>query len=685
LLKKEFTSFDVAATVRELKEQILGSHVNNVYQLDQKTLMLKLHKIDHPPFQLILKAGTHLHLTAYSLTKPLRPTAFCMALRAYLRNARLVDIEQYEFERVVILSLKTSEGILRMVLEFFGDGNVILIGHDNKIVQALTYKRMRDRNILRGEDFRFAPSGGKNPLRVSLEEFSAGLKGLGNVEVVRALARLLGIGGEYSEEALIRAGIEKTRSCEGLSLVEVAATYGTLHGLLSQVTTGALEPCIVLGEDGGLIDVVPFKLKLYERGGVQFQNYKSFNEALDEFYSRVSAVEEATAGIEVERAKSEAKRLKRMIAEQEKLLTAGEAKAELERRSGDTVYTHIAELQALFDELLTGKQSSKDLRTVVARFRAEKQKGLIPGTVFESIDNRGLAVTVNIDGLRFELQPHKTLFENASDFYERAKQTRQKMKGAKNALEESCRQLAGVEAKIRDSEALEHGKPAEALKELARRKIKPKKWFEKFRWFDSSDGFLVVAGKDAVTNEVLIKNHSSDGDVVFHADIVGAPFVVVKTEKKEPGQQCLGEAAEFAAAFSRAWRESFASVDVYWVKPNQLSKGGPTGESVGHGAFVVRGQRNWMRAIKLELAIGIIVDSNGVLQFIGGPVGAVKAKTEASVKIVPGDLPGKELSKLVLKILASKVPKEMQAKIVKTSIEELREYIPFNKGRISQN
>jgi len=685
LLKKEFTSFDVAATVRELREHILGSHVNNVYQLDPKTLTLKLHKVDHPPFQLVLKAGRRLHLTAYSLEKPPRPTAFCMALRGYLRNARLVSVEQYEFERVVILSLKTSGGVLRMVLEFFGNGNVILVGEDNKILQALTYKRMRDRNILRGEAFQFAPSGGKNPLRISLEELSGGLKASGNVEVIRALARLLGIGGEYSEEALVRASIEKTRSCDGLSLDEVAAIYGSLQGLLQQVTTGTLEPCVVLGEDGGLVDVVPFKLRLYEREDVQLQSYKSFNEALDEFYTRVSAVEEATAGIEVDKLKNEAERLKRMIAEQEKLLTEGEAKTELDKRTGDTVYAHIRELQALFDELLTGRQSGEDLKAVVARVCAEKQKGLMPSAIFESIDNRGLTVTVSVDGLRFELHPHKTLFENASEFYERAKQTKQKMKGARNALEDSCKQLASVEAKIRDAEALEHGKPAEALEELTRRKIKPKKWFEKFRWFVSSDGFLVVAGKDAVTNEVLVKNHSSDGDVVFHADIVGAPFVVVKTETKEPNQQCLSEAAEFAAAFSRAWREGFGSVDVYWVKPEQLSKGGPSGESVGHGAFVVRGQRNWMRGVKLELAVGILVDANDALQFVGGPIGAVKAKTEAYVKIVPGDLPGKELLKLVLKVLASKIPRKLQEKIVKASIEELREYIPFNKGGISHD
>jgi predicted ribosome quality control (RQC) complex YloA/Tae2 family protein len=430
---------------------------------------------------------------------------------------------------------------------------------------------------------------------------------------------------------------------------------------------------------------VPFKLRQYERAGIQLQSHDSFNEALDEFYTRISAVEEAPAGIEVDNLKNEAERLKRMIAEQEKLLVEGEGKAELDRRIGDTVYAHIGELHTLFDKLLTSRQSGKDLKAVVDQIYAEKQKSLTPNAIFEFLDNRGLTVSVSVDGLRFGLHLHRTLFDNASEYYERAKQTKQKMKGARNALEDSHKQLASVEAKIREAEALEHSKPAEVLDELARRKIKPKKWFEKFRWFVSSDGFLVVAGKDAVTNEVLIKKHSNDNDVVFHADIVGAPFVVVKTETKEPSKQCLSEAGEFAAAFSRAWREGFGSVDVYWVKPEQLSKGGPSGESVGHGAFVVRGQRIWMRGVKLELAVGIVVDANGAIQFVGGPIGAVKAKTEAYLTIVPGDLSGKELLKLILKVLASKAPKELREKISKASIEELRDYIPFTKGRISED
>ena len=70
------------------------------------------------------------------------------------------------------------------------------------------------------------------------------------------------------------------------------------------------------------------------------------------------------------------------------------------------------------------------------------------------------------------------------------------------------------------------------MEALAKRKVETenKEWYEKFRWFTSSDGFLVVAGKDTVSNEVLVKKYATQEDAVFHAEISGAPFVVVKAE-----------------------------------------------------------------------------------------------------------------------------------------------------------
>jgi predicted ribosome quality control (RQC) complex YloA/Tae2 family protein len=681
LHKKEFTSFDVTAVVRELKETILDSRVSNVYQLDSKTLLLKLHKPEKPVFGLVLESARRLHLTSYMVEKPLVPPAFCMALRRYLRNGWLTDIEQYEFERVVVFSFKTKAGELRLVLELFGEGNIILVDEKGEILHALAYKRMRDRNILRGEAFVFAPPSGKNPFKVSEEEFREELRNFGDVEVVRALARFLSIGGVHAEEVLFRAGVDKTKPCNALSESDVDAIFDSLQGLLSQVLSGKLEPCVVLDEAGGFVDVVPFKLRRYE--GFKHQPYSSFNEALDEFYVRVAAVERASAGLQVEELTRETGRLKRIIESQEKALAEAKAETVKNRNIGDAIYAHTGELQALLDRFLAAKKSGKEWNTIVSGVLAEKRSGLKPSVFFESFDAKGLVVNVCVDGLRFGLGLREGLFDSAGRFYERSKRAKQKLEGAKAALEESRKKLVEVEAKIKKAETLEHVKPAEAAEELVKRKIKRKEWFEKFRWFVSSDAFLVVAGKDAVSNEVLIKKHAEKDDVVFHADIVGAPFVVVKTEGKEPSEQCLREAGEFAAAFSRGWREDFASVDVYWVKPDQLSKGGPSGEFVPRGGFVVSGKRNWMREVPLRVGIGVAVnEEEGWIRIGGGPVDAVKAKTNAYVVVMPGDLAGKELFKRVLGGLAVKMSKELRGMVAKASVEAVREFIPYGKGKI---
>ena len=676
--KKEFTSVDASAVVHELKEALADSRVNNVYQLDAKTLILKLHKTDAPPLRLVMEAGRRLHLTAYVLEKPLVPPAFCMALRKHLRGAWLASVEQYEFERIVIFHFKTKTGMLQLILELFGEGNIILTGEKGEILQALIFKRMRDRNILRNEVFRFPPSSGKNPFKVTKEELENALKTLGDVEVVRATARSLGVGGVYAEEILLRADVEKTKHCNALTNAEASAIFDCLQSLLLTLSSFTVEPHIVLAEDGGFVDAVPFRLKRYEAFTVQA--YSSFNEALDEFYVRATAAEKAVASSGVDGLQREAERLKRVIAEQEQALREAESKVERDKCIGDVIYAHSSELQALLDKFSAAKIAGKDWNAVSAEVLAAEHSGRTPEAFVESFDARNLAVNVCIDNLQFSVNLRRTLFENAAEFYERGKKAKQKAAGALAALEESRRKLAEIEQNIREAEALQQTKPAEVMKELVKRKVESKQWYEKFRWFTSSDGFLVVAGKDAVSNEVLVKKYAAADDVVFHADITGAPFVVVKTEGEEPTEQALREAGEVAAAFSRAWREGFGSADVYWIKPSQLSKSGPSGEYVPHGAFAVNGKRNWMRNVPLKLAVGVV--ENDAVKFVGGPVEAVKAKAKTYVILEPGDAAGKELLKQVLRALMVKLPKEQREKVGKASIEQVREFVPYTKGRV---
>ena len=683
MLKKEFTSFDVAAVVRELRETILDCRVTNVYQLDGKTLTLKLHKPDNPPLFVILEAGRRLHLTAYLMEKPLVPPAFCMALRKHLRSSILANVEQHEFERVVILTFKMKTGSVKLVLELFGDGNIILVDGQEKIQQALSFKRMRDRNIIRGESFLFAPSSGKNPLKMNEEEFRENLLTSDYVEIVRALARIFGIGGVYAEEVLLRAGVDKKKSFKTLEDGEIKRIFEELQSVLSQVITGSLEPRIVLDHSNIFVEVTPIKLKRYD--DFKFKCFSSFNEALDEFYTGITAVEKTKSSTETDVLKREAERLERIVESQKKVLAEAEDRIAHEKRVGDLIYAHSGELQILLDRFTLAKEKGTKLSSVVSEVFAEKRAGLNPSIFFRSFDSETLLVSVVVDGCEFRLDMNKTLYENAAEFYERGKRTRQKAEGARTALEDSQRKLSEVRARISEAEKIEHVEPSEVMEELAKHKVERKEWFRKFHWFTSSDGSLVLGGKDATTNEILVKKYTKSSDVVFHSDVIGAPFVVVKTEGKEPSEQVLREAADFAAAFSRAWRENFGSVDVYWVKPEQLSKTGPSGEYVSHGGFAVTGKRNWMRNTPLRTAIGVIIGENGEIAFTGGPIDAVKAKTNSYAIIVPSEEKGKELFRNVFGALSRRLPKEYREKILKMSGEVIREFIPYGKGKVLES
>jgi len=665
LPKKDFTSFDLHAIVSELKGQLIDSRVNNVYQLDSKTLLLKLHKSNEQPMRLVLEAGRRLHLTAYSLEKPQEPPPFAMALRKYLPGAWMTSLEQYEFERVAVFSVNTRTGMMKLILELFGEGNIILTDGQGEILQALFFKRMRDRNIVRGEIYQNPPSFGKNPFKVTKEELAAGLKSAGDTEAVRAIARSLGLGGVYAEELLLRSNIEKTAPCSSLTITEIESIFTALQELLDCASNTKLAPNIVLDESGGFVDVVPFKLKRY--AAFKQQEYGTFSEAIDEFYVRVTAAEKAVARIDVTQIKREADRLRRMISEQDQAMNEDEEKMAHDKRVGDAIYANFNDLQILLERLSATWREGRDLTAAVSSVVADKKGGRKPETHFVSFDFKNLAVEVCAENLTFALSLRKTLYENAAEYYDRGKKAKQKMQGVSSALEESKSKLAGLEKRLGEVEVLRSAAPAEALEELAQRKVEAKEWFEKFRWF---------------SNEVLIKKYADPSDLVFHAEIVGAPFVVIKTSGKEPGPQTLKEAGEFAASLSRAWRENMGSVDVYWVKPEQLTKSGPSGEFVPHGAFAVTGKRNWMRGTQLLLAIGAVEVEDEVI-FVGGPVDAVKAKTPTFLVIVPGDLSGKEILKQILRTLTLKLSKELQKKIVKASIESIREFVPYAKGRIA--
>jgi predicted ribosome quality control (RQC) complex YloA/Tae2 family protein len=233
--------------------------------------------------------------------------------------------------------------------------------------------------------------------------------------------------------------------------------------------------------------------------------------------------------------------------------------------------------------------------------------------------------------MKIKLDVTKSLEKNAETYFEKAKKARKKLEGAREALEKSFQRLKTEE---------------KAAKKQVKEKPKAKKeWYEKFRWFHSSEGFLVIGGKDATSNEIVVKKHAEKGDLIFHTEMAGSPFFIVKTEGQIPTDATIAETAQATASYSRAWKTGLASVEVFFVSPEQVTKEARAGEFVARGAFMVYGKKNTLTA-ECRLAIGLKDN-----KIIGGPVDSIQAQTKNFVIINQGNQKASDTAKKIKKKL----------------------------------
>jgi len=239
--------------------------------------------------------------------------------------------------------------------------------------------------------------------------------------------------------------------------------------------------------------------------------------------------------------------------------------------------------------------------------------------------------------MRIEVDYRESVQENAARYYEKSKKQREKAKGAARAAEDTKKKLKRLDKEIeKEEEKAEKEKPGVRVK-------REKKWFERFRWFKTSGGLLVLAGRDAKQNELLVSRHLEPGDLFFHAEVHGAPATVLK-EGQSAGDADKREAAQFAGSYSSAWKLGSATVDVYAVLPEQVSKRAESGEHVGKGGFIIRGEREWFKSTSLGLLVGV---RNGVVRaapLLRGPKGF-----SSFAEVLPGNVSKGDAAKMVLK------------------------------------
>lgn len=200
-----------------------------------------------------------------------------------------------------------------------------------------------------------------------------------------------------------------------------------------------------------------------------------------------------------------------------------------------------------------------------------------------------------------------------------------------------------------------------------------KEWYQKFRWFVTSEGKLAIGGRDAQSNTILVKKHVGPGDVVYHADLFGSPFFVLKEGEKQTAAEVrqLGQAT---ASFSSAWKTGLAAADAYWVNPDQVSGSAPSGEYLSRGSFSIRGKKNFVTKNAVELAIGL--DAAG--RVVSGPEEALMKQSRAYLVIVPSREKSSDTAKKVL----FELKKVYGESLGPVNVDDIMRALPTGGGKI---
>ncbi|KKG17380.1 ribosome rescue protein RqcH [Methanosarcina mazei] len=669
-MKQDMSSADVAAVVAELSagpRSIIDAKIGKIYQPASEEIRINLYVFHQGRDNLVIEAGKRLHMTKHIRPSPTLPQAFPMLLRKYLMGGRIVSVEQHDFDRIVKIGIERAGVRSTLIVELFARGNVLIVDSENKIILPMNPVTLKDRRLRSGEIYEL-PEAQLSPIEAKVSDLMDAFS-KSTADIVRTIATRFNLGGVLAEEACARAGINKSRPAKEATVEDAEKLREALQDLFSPLfrardaartegepeggaeiedrpgaETGPLIPGLrpqhIKQEINGKMetfDVVPFDLNRYSEYEKEY--FDSFNTALDEFFGK-KALEQVAEVKEAEKKEKTLGVFERRLMQQEESLAKFEKEIEKNNALAETVYANYQIIEELFS-VLNGARAKGYSWDEIRSILKQAKKTVPAAQTITNIDQKTGTVTVNLDGKSINLDIRKTVPQNAQEYYEKVKKFTKKKDGAIRAIEDTKKAMEKKAAT----------KSAKAGRKLqASRK---KHWYDRFRWFVSSDGFLVVGGRDADTNEEIFKKYMEKRDIVFHTQTPGAPLTVVKTGGKEVPDSTLQEVSQFAVSYSSLWKAGQFSGDCYWIKSEQVTKTPESGEYLKKGAFVIRGERNYFKDVPLGIAVGL--ELKGETRIIGGPASAVRKHGDYILEIIPGKFNQNDISKKIYRIYADEL------------------------------
>lgn len=645
----ELSGIELHYLVNKISSKITSSYyVSNISSITKNSILLKLHHPTESDINLIVSTkGIWITSKKY---KQMEENQLLSILSREIERAKINSVSQPGSERIFFLHVINKDNKERkLVVEIFGKGNIILCDESMKILWILNPVEVRHRILKTGLEYVLPPNRGEDVFQISLEGMKKSRDTQPeNTDLVRWLAKCTSLPRKYLEEILLHSGIS-AKYANNLSDNEVNDIYYKTKEITSKVIDETNhEPSIMVDKLGLAIDASPIVMS----GDSNAKKVESYMDGIDQVLS--NEIISIGRSLKTEETDRKILELEHDLEEQNKAKTQ--------------VITRSQNLRRVAHELMNlSSMGLEDMNDSTVRSLLEKNDSKI-------VKENGITY-LNIENERIKFE--SSIPKSSSLLFSRAKELE---RGAIN-IDKASEELRLRVEKLQNQTQKIHEK-------IQFSKLESKQWYERYRWFVTSDGYLVIGGRDASSNSAIIRKYMTENDIIFHAEIHGSPFFLVKNVNNQEKQDSsyVEETAQATISFSRAWKDGLSSGDAYWVFPNQVKKGAPTGQFLPKGSFVIEGKRNFCRGIELKLSIGL-VQIEKKYSIVCGPLNAVIKRSLVFASLLPGGTDQMNLAKRVKSEFVraiSEFDQSLAEYCKKISLDEFIRMLPPGQSKIER-
>ncbi|XP_071685642.1 uncharacterized protein [Rutidosis leptorrhynchoides] len=340
-----------------------------------------------------------------------------------------------------------------------------------------------------------------------------------------------------------------------------------------------------------------------------FVKFGTFDDALDEFYSKIET--QRSAQQQQAKESSAMQKLSKIRNDQENRVQVLKKEVDRSVTMAELIEYNLEDVDAAILAVRVALANGMSWVDLARMVKEEKKAGNPVAGLIDKLhlekNSMSLLLSNNLDEMdddeitqpveKVEVDIGLSAHANARQWYEQKKKQESKQE---KTLTAHAKAFKAAEKKT--LQQLSQEKTVAAISHI--RKVH---WFEKFNWFISSENYLVISGRDAQQNEMIVKRYMSKGDLYVHAELHGASSTVIKNHKPDypVPPLTLNQAGSFTVCHSQAWNSKIVT-SAWWVYPHQVSKTAPTGEYLTVGSFMIRGKKNFLPPQPLIMGFGIL-------------------------------------------------------------------------------